>query len=103
MPGHSRLVADDLTDVPDASVARSVTARPVEMAGRRALRVELTDKIAFDGRPGVDYVDQPTFLVLPAQFTNGTIEVGRYQPPQRQRTSRRPRLRRHRLPHHRRR
>ena len=45
------------------------------MAGRRALRVELTDKITFDGRPGVDYVDQPTFLVLPAQFTNGTIEV----------------------------
>jgi Domain of Unknown Function (DUF1080) len=54
---------------------RSVTAAPADIAGRQALRVELTDTVTFDGKPGVDYVDMPTFVIIPATFTNGTIEV----------------------------
>jgi hypothetical protein len=28
-----------------------------------------------EAKPGVDYVDMPTFVIIPASFTNGTIEV----------------------------
>lgn len=31
--------------------------------------------MARDGRPGVDYVDQPTFVRVPADFRDGTLEV----------------------------
>ena len=54
---------------------RSVTARPVSVDGRPALRVALTEQIALLGKPGVDYVDQPTFLVIPVSFSDGTIEA----------------------------
>ena len=65
----------DLGELPEGATLRSVTAGASEAAGRRALRVELTDEVTFSGSPGVDYVDQPTFVVLPVQFTSGTIEV----------------------------
>ncbi|GAB2586418.1 hypothetical protein GCM10009593_26830 [Microlunatus antarcticus] len=39
------------------------------------MRVELTDTITYDGSPGVDYVDQPTFLVVPTDFGVGSISV----------------------------
>jgi hypothetical protein len=48
---------------------------PIEVAGRRALRVELTDVVTLHGKPGVDYVDTPTFPIIPGSFENGTIEV----------------------------
>ena len=64
-----------LTELPEGSVLRSVTAVPSELSGRRALRVELTDAVTLHGQPGVDYVDMPTFLIIPASFENGTIEV----------------------------
>lgn len=64
-----------LDSVPDGAAPRSVTAAPVSIDRRPALRVALTDEIAQHGRPGVDYVDQPTFLLLPTTFTDGTIEV----------------------------
>ena len=64
-----------LDTVPSGAVPRSVTADPVVIDGRSALRVSLTDEIAVRGTPGVDYVDQPTFLVLPVEFTDGIIEV----------------------------
>jgi len=41
----------------------------------RALRVELTDEVTLQGKPGVDYVDMPTFVIIPADFNNDTIEV----------------------------
>lgn len=44
--------------------------------GRACLRVELTDAITYDGKPGVDYIDQPTFLAVPADFEVGSISVG---------------------------
>jgi len=37
--------------------------------------VQLTDEVAHEGRPGVDYLDQPTFVIIPADFRTGTIEV----------------------------
>jgi hypothetical protein len=64
-----------LDHLPEGSGLRSVTAAPADIAGRQALRVELTDTVTFDGKPGVDYVDMPTFVIIPARFTNGTIEV----------------------------
>lgn len=64
-----------LDTIPDGAVPRSVTATPVSIDGRPALRVALADEIAQHGKPGVDYVDQPTFLLLPIAFTDGTIEV----------------------------
>jgi hypothetical protein len=64
-----------LTELLEGSKLRSVTAIPAEVAGRRALRVELTDAVTLKGQPGVDYVDMPTFVIIPGGFTNGTIEV----------------------------
>jgi hypothetical protein len=72
---HSDQTSYDLDQLPEASTLRSVTAAPAFIAGRRALRVELTDAVTYDGRPKVDYVDMPTFVILPAIFMNGTIEV----------------------------
>ena len=65
----------DLGELPEGSTLRSVTVVPTTIVGRVALRVELTDSVTFDGRPGVDYVDQPTFVIIPATFINGSIEV----------------------------
>ena len=44
------------------------------VAGRPCV-VSLTDEIATNGRLGVDYGDQPTFVVVPADFITGTVEV----------------------------
>ena len=52
----------------------SVRATPVEIEGRPALRVSLTDAVARDGVPDVDYHDEPTFVRIPADFKSGTIE-----------------------------
>jgi hypothetical protein len=72
---HRASTTHDLTKLPDGSELRSVTAVPTHVAGRRAVRVELTDAITLHGKPGVDYVDMPTFVIIPASFENGTIEV----------------------------
>jgi hypothetical protein len=64
-----------LTELPEGATLRTVTAIPAEISGRRALRVELTDAVTLEGKPGVDYVDMPTFVIIPTTFTNGTIEV----------------------------
>lgn len=64
----------DLHSVPEGAQLCSVSAVPVEMAGRKALRLSLSDAAA-GGTPGTDYIDMPTFLVLPAAFQNGTISV----------------------------
>lgn len=42
--------------------------------GRPCLRIAL-DAATRAGKPGVDYVDQPTFLLLPDSLQNGTVEV----------------------------
>lgn len=64
-----------LGTVPDGALAHHVTATPTVIDGRAALSVELARDLADGGLPGVDFVDQPTFLVLPVTFTDGTIDV----------------------------
>lgn len=63
-----------LNSLPDGASLESVTALASEVAGRKALRVALTSE-ASAGAPGVDYIDQPTFVLLPVEFENGVIEV----------------------------
>lgn len=74
MPAPQRLNYP-LTDLPVGADLRSVTAIPAQVDGRAGLRVQLTDEVAHEGRAGVDYVDQPTFVIIPADFSTGTIEV----------------------------
>ncbi len=69
------MITHALTDLPDGAVAHCVTARAAEVGGRQAVRIELPDEVSLHGRPGIDYVDQPTFLIIPATFTTGTIAV----------------------------
>ena len=64
-----------LADLPDGARPHRVTARPAAIEGRPCVRVELPDDVTFHGQPGVDYVDQPTFLVVPGGFTTGTLSV----------------------------
>ena len=64
-----------LTDVPEGAIESGVTARTAHIDGRSVLRLELTDEITTHGIPGVDYVDQPTFLRLPSRFRTGSITV----------------------------
>jgi hypothetical protein len=63
-----------LEGLPAGFFLNSVTAESAIVAGRRALRVELTEAAA-SGAPGVDFIDQPTFVQIPADFGNGIIEV----------------------------
>lgn len=71
----SQPVVHSLTDLPPGAALRSVTAVPARVDDRAGLRVQLTDEVAHEGTPGVDYVDQPTFVIIPAEFRTGTIEV----------------------------
>jgi hypothetical protein len=63
-----------LDDLPAGASMNSVTAESVNIRGRRALRVGLTEATA-SGVPGLDYVDQPTFVLIPTDFRNGIVEV----------------------------
>lgn len=69
------MITYDLTELPTGAEAHGVTARLAEIGGRRAVRVELRDEVSLHGRPGVDYIDQPTFLIIPVSFRTGTISV----------------------------
>jgi hypothetical protein len=60
--------------IPDGAVLRSVTAQPARVGDRDCLRVQLEGAVA-EGVPGVDYIDQPTFVILPIEFLHGRIEV----------------------------
>jgi hypothetical protein len=41
----------ELDQLPEGSILRSVTAIPADVAGRKALRVELPDDVTFNGNP----------------------------------------------------
>jgi hypothetical protein len=64
-----------LDEVPPGAGLRSVVAEPSDAAGRPALRISLTEAVRRDGSPGVDFVDQPTFVVLPLDLAAGRLEV----------------------------
>ena len=63
-----------LEQMPSGARLHNVTAEPAEYKGRKALKVELTEAAA-GGQPGIDFRDMPTFVLIPATFKNGTIEV----------------------------
>src|SRR5215469_1038323 len=62
-----------LQEMPVGATLHTVTAAPAEYKGRKALRVEFTDA-ANEGPPGI-LIDMPTYVLIPANFKNGTIEV----------------------------
>ena len=62
-----------LHEVPAGATLHTVTAAPAEYKGREALRVEFTEA-ANEGPPGV-LIDMPTYVLIPTNFKNGTIEV----------------------------
>ena len=65
----------DLHEAPAGASLHKVTAAPAEYKGRKALKVEFTEE-ANKGQPGVDLLfDMPTFVLIPGNFKNGTIEV----------------------------
>ena len=64
----------DLSSLPDQAELRGVTAGPATVQGRATLRVALTEH-AKAGTYGIDYVDEPTFVLLPLNFEDGVIEV----------------------------
>lgn len=64
----------DLDWVPVGAMRRSVTASVVDTAGRLALRVQLESKVS-SGTYNVDFVDMPTFVIIPSDFRDGTISV----------------------------
>lgn len=68
-------IAYSLDTMPEGTRLEGVTARPSKVAGHLALRVELTDEITLNGTPGLDYIDQPTFVRLPVSLRTGIIEV----------------------------
>jgi hypothetical protein len=65
----------DLDTIPLGARTSGVTVESLSIAGRPATQVRLTDRLEADGEPGVDYVDQPTFLVLPVTLTTGSLTV----------------------------
>ena len=65
----------DLHEMPAGATLHDVTVAPAEYKGRKALKVEFTEE-ANKSPPGVDLlIDMPTFVLIPADFRNGMIEV----------------------------
>jgi hypothetical protein len=65
--------AYDLAALPAGATLHRVVAAPAEYKGRRAIKVEMPDA-AIKAQLGID-VDMPTFVRIPGDFRNGTIEV----------------------------
>lgn len=70
----TNIITYDLGALPKGARPQFVTADPFTMGGQQALRVTLTDE-ASKGEPNVDFIDMPTFLMIPADFKNGNISV----------------------------
>src|SRR5258705_12685168 len=62
-----------LHEVPAGATLHKVIAAPAEYKGRKALKVEFTEA-ANKERPAAGG-DMPTFVLIPTNFKNGTIEV----------------------------
>jgi hypothetical protein len=63
----------ELHALPVGATLHRVDATPAEYKGRKAIKVEMPDA-AIKAQLGVD-VDMPTFVRIPVDFRNGTIEV----------------------------
>jgi hypothetical protein len=64
----------DLAALPDGAVLNGVTAEPVTLAGRKALKIGLSAERR-KGQLGRDFGDEPTLVALPVTLTDGVIEV----------------------------
>jgi hypothetical protein len=68
-----------LNTIPQGAIANDVVATVSEIGSRKAIRVELSEDAL---RPNLfaplRYVDEPTYLALPIDFSNGTITVDLY-------------------------
>ena len=62
-----------LQDLPNGARPNKIEVAATHL-GRPCLRLAL-DAASRAGKPQVDVVDQPSFLVLPEGLTDGTIEV----------------------------
>jgi hypothetical protein len=62
----------ELRTLPAGATLHRVNATPAEYKGRKAIKVEMPDA-AIKAQLGID-VDMPTFVHIPADFRNGTIE-----------------------------
>jgi hypothetical protein len=68
-----------LDALPPGAVARDVVASAAHIGSRKAVRIELSEEALRPGLLGrLRYVDEPTYLALPIDFTNGTIKVDLY-------------------------
>jgi hypothetical protein len=65
--------AYDLAALPAGATLHRVVAEPSEYKGRKAIKVEMPDA-AIKAQLGID-VDMPTFVRIPADVRNGTIEI----------------------------
>ena len=74
LPRASQAQTLDLAALPPGAEFHRVTAMPVDYKGRKALKVALSEAVS-GGRPGIDFGDTDTFVMLPVSFRNGTIEV----------------------------
>jgi hypothetical protein len=63
----------ELQALPAAATLHRVEATPAEYKGRKAIKVEMPDA-AIKAQFGID-VDMPTFVRIPVDFRNGTIEA----------------------------
>ncbi len=63
-----------LSQIPAGARANKVNVAPARKDGRHALRIAL-DALSRSGQPGMDFVDQPTFLLLADRMQDGVIEV----------------------------
>jgi hypothetical protein len=67
-----------LDKLPQDAVAQGVVAQEADMAGRKALKIELTPQVVRSGPGRGGYGDEPTYLALPIDFGNGTLEIDLY-------------------------
>jgi hypothetical protein len=63
----------ELDALPAGATLHRVEATPAEYKGRKAIKVEMPDA-AIKAQLGID-VGMPTFVRIPVDFQNGTIEV----------------------------
>ena len=63
----------ELYTLPPGATLHRVEAAPAEYKGRKAIKVEMPDA-AIKAQLGID-VDMPTFVRIPVDLRNGTIEV----------------------------
>lgn len=70
----TKTITYPLDRLPEGAIPHGVTANPTTIEGKQAVRITLTDKVS-KGKPHIDFIDMPTFLMIPTDFKNGTISV----------------------------